>query len=306
VVFLGDNVYPNGVSLKNSIHETTRLKKQIDVIVSNKSKAFFIPGNHDWGKNGNNLTTLCNQMSIVNSNKPYTVFLPDCGYPGPELVNSNPEIIIIDSQWWFIKRQSEEIALKMRFQCIVDSLDYLLKSFNDTSLIIICTHHPLISFGQHGGTYSWQDHLFPLTRLNKHFWIPLPFAGTLYVVLRKFLFRSNQDLNSAAYQFFIKSLSDVIYRCNSSQLIFIASGHDHSLQVIHDGISTIYFLVSGAGSRSKLTPVRKNSNTLYAASHEGFMILDFLADRSVTIRVLETGNKNSAYFKKISYPWDTD
>src|SRR5687768_11597733 len=46
VVFLGDNVYPNGLR-KNNPNSVKCLESQLQLLSNYKGKAFFIPGNHD-------------------------------------------------------------------------------------------------------------------------------------------------------------------------------------------------------------------------------------------------------------------
>ena len=54
IVFLGDNMYPGGMTEEKQHEASTRLDPQIEVIKSTHAHGLFIPGNHDWasGKEG--------------------------------------------------------------------------------------------------------------------------------------------------------------------------------------------------------------------------------------------------------------
>ncbi|MGZ5286809.1 MAG: metallophosphoesterase, partial [Flavisolibacter sp.] len=71
VLFLGDNIYPYGLPLEG--HPTYEISKkiidyQINLVKGKKSKAYFIPGNHDWrnGKLGGWQQAM-NQQDYINS-----------------------------------------------------------------------------------------------------------------------------------------------------------------------------------------------------------------------------------------------
>src|SRR5687768_13604110 len=51
VIYLGDNIYPEGLPMEgeSTYPEAKRIiDYQIDLVRDKKAKAFFIPGNHDW------------------------------------------------------------------------------------------------------------------------------------------------------------------------------------------------------------------------------------------------------------------
>ena len=64
------------------------------------------------------------------------------------------------------------------------------------------------------------------------------------------------------------------------------AGHDHSLQLFHEGETSEaeYFIVSGSGS--KLTGVGSDRSTLYSQKASGFFVIDFLSGGRVLLRVL--------------------
>lgn len=55
VLFLGDNIYPNGLPKKEDPERELaehRLQVQINSVKNFKGNTIFIPGNHDWYSNG--------------------------------------------------------------------------------------------------------------------------------------------------------------------------------------------------------------------------------------------------------------
>ena len=286
IIFLGDNMYPDGMTTERQHEASTRLGPQLEVVKSTGTHGLFIPGNHDWGGTGEEgLRALLAQEKYVNnalSRKPS--FLPEAGYPGPvtlELPESSPTVrlVVLDTQWWLHKYEKPE---KPQDEIITE-----LKNALDTGLpLIVVGHHPIQSYGPHGGFYDWKAHLFPLTEAEKWLWIPVPIIGSLYPVTRWHLVKSEQDLCNATYKDMVEQFNSVFSDANKTPLLIYASGHDHSLQVLQ-GDTTDYLLISGLASSEKATEVSHGDNTLFAHQHSGFMVLDFLEDGKVLLRVIE-------------------
>ncbi|MFN7013167.1 MAG: metallophosphoesterase, partial [Bacteroidia bacterium] len=90
VVFLGDNVYPQGLDGKKK--SENKLLAQLSILDNYKGNVFFIPGNHDWkmGKPGGYKTVLRQAAYVENylnkttvANKNNLNFLPVNALPGP-------------------------------------------------------------------------------------------------------------------------------------------------------------------------------------------------------------------------------
>src|SRR5690606_13319533 len=129
-------------------------------------------------------------------------------------------------------------------QQVIDRLQELLYDYQDRT-ILLAAHHPMQTYGTHGGYYSWKDHLFPLTLLNRNLYLPMPGVGSLYPLLRRTVFLNPEDKPHTKYKDLVdrvRSLSDP-YR----NLIHVA-GHDHGLQFIED--TGFYQVVSGAGTKN--------------------------------------------------------
>src|SRR5580700_3706102 len=91
LVYLGDNIYPKGMPEEGGrgLDEARAiLDYQISVVRGKKTKAFFVPGNHDWkqGKPGG-WQQVKNEGAYIDSlGLPNVELLPGGGCPGPVAV----------------------------------------------------------------------------------------------------------------------------------------------------------------------------------------------------------------------------
>lgn len=272
VAFLGDNLYPNGLRKKNNklrAQDEQRLNVQIDAVKNFKGDILFIPGNHDWDEQGH-----AGEKKIKRQEKYIqgklggkNVFRPSHGCPGPEVIKVSDDlvIIILDTQWWIHKHEKPKGE---KDGCEVSNTDELMVSFkealkkNRSKNIVVLGHHPLVSNGVHGGYFPVKDHLFPLTKINKNFYIPLPVLGSIYPVYRKYI-GHNQDIAHPVYADMATKIKQAI---NEYDNVIYAAGHEHNLQYIKDKNS--HYVISGSGS--KTTYVRKNKRLQYGAIQNGY------------------------------------
>ncbi|HKT61037.1 MAG TPA: hypothetical protein VJQ46_13385, partial [Gemmatimonadales bacterium] len=150
---------------------------------------------------------------------------------------------------------------------------------------IVLDHHPLRSGGEHGGSFTLVDHIFPLRNIKSWLWIPLPLIGSLYPIARQHGI-SNQDLSGRKYGEMVRALEAVFARYPP---LVMASGHDHDLQVIRGGRPDItnaaYQLVSGAGILGHTGLVRSVHGSLFERDAAGFMRLDVTRDGRIRLSV---------------------
>lgn len=296
---LGDNIYPSGLDEENpqSLEKAkTYLLHQLDVIRNSGAKGTFLPGNHDWGRGGERgRQAIVRQQEMVEQVLQHeNAYLPKDGCPGPVYVDTKTmRLIILDTDHWINNKidwpADCPAASKKDY---LANLQKLLQSSGERQLAVL-GHHPLDTYGTHGGFFDWQDHIFPLTRGVKWLYLPLPIIGSLYPLGRKHIFKSNQDLGGKNYREMIEALNEVL---KENKPLFYAGGHDHNLQVM-EGTSVDYMLVSGAGSIPRIMPVGDAENTLFAHSHPGFMVLDILADDQVKLQVIEPPDGKVVYTK---------
>ncbi|MEM1119978.1 MAG: metallophosphoesterase, partial [Bacteroidota bacterium] len=284
VVFLGDNIYPNGLAPKREKEEhkkdLIRLDAQLDILKNYKGKPYFIAGNHDWAKWG--LDGVQRQEKYVEKvlDKGDT-FVPDAGCGDPEEIEINDNLVIlaIDSQWFL---QDWEGETEINDGCEVKSRTTFMKWFeealksNRNNNVVIVMHHPLYSNGPHGGGTTLKQHIFPLTQLYDNLYIPLPGVGTIGAFLRS-VTGLKQDLSHVNYKEMKRGL---LAGANKNGNFIFASGHDHGLQYFEKNGHS--FIVSGAGSKRE--PTSMKNGALFTYGQYGFTQLDFYGDGSVNMK----------------------
>jgi hypothetical protein len=272
LVYLGDNIYPQGMPADGSSKvEAARkiMDHEVSVVAGKQARAFFVPGNHDWkqGKVGG-WEQLKNEETYIGSLGLSNVqLLPAGGCPGPVAVPLGDKVVLVcmDSQWWLQDdkdRPGEQSACDCKDEkSVINALRDIVSIYPDR-LIVLAMHHPLYTHGKHGGYYTLKQHIFPLTDLSEGLFIPLPLVGSIYPVSRG-VFGNVQDTKNPKYKDLRQQVEDIIR--GHSNIVHVA-GHDHSLQLLeHD---SVYYVVSGAGSKE--SRVRMGKHSLMAEEEIGF------------------------------------
>ena len=269
VVFLGDNVYEEG--LREGHPEDLRLLgAQVEVIAGTSARAIFLPGNHDWGSTGGDegLARLMNQeeaLRVFNGNGVSVGLMPQAGCPGPErdnLENSRGDVlaalVLLDTAWWMLEPPTAARCGPSAKGDVTRELVRVLSEASDVP-VIVAGHHPLQTGGPHGGNSS-----------------SLRWLANRVGLLR-------EDLNAPQYRALIDSLSAAFGRA-SRPIIYVA-GHDHSLQVIDESVegASVLHLVSGSGS--KVTGARSIDGSRFAAGLPGYIRLDFRSGGRIQLSV---------------------
>ncbi len=276
VIFLGDNMYPEGMTERRRGEADQRILPQIESATGEGARAVFVPGNHDWadGREPGYEAVLAEAEYVANHLPHDDGFLPPDGCPGPLGVDVLPgvRIVAIDTQWWLHEgNKPRETCPQSDPGEFAASLAQLVDTDRD---VIVAAHHPLDGFGRHAGFSDWKEHLLP------------PLIGTAIAMKRKF-WPTNQDFGSEPYRamtaLFRSALSN---RSLDNGLLIWAAGHEHSLQVLDGGVVD-YILVSGSAANT--TPVGHGPRTIFAQSQPGFMVLDFLESEQTRLRIIESG-----------------
>lgn len=283
VLFLGDNIYPKGMPdadhKKRAISEKI-IETQANWIRGTPARGIFIPGNHDWQKGKRHgWQQIMNQQHWIDSlNDKQITLLPRDGCPGPIEVpiGKNALLVIIDTQWFLQpenRPEGEESSCDAKTPG--DALLLLNDIFvrNTSKRIIIAAHHPLITYGEHGGVFTAKDHLFPLTAVNPRLYVPLPLVGSLYPLYRKWM-GDIQDTAHPTYKDIITQVTKLMAQYPGT---IYAAGHEHTLQAIVKDSS--YFIVSGAGV--KTTSVKKKKYARFAVDKTGFVKINILNDGGI-------------------------
>jgi hypothetical protein len=283
VLYLGDNIYPRGMGLPGSKEEPVTkqvLQSQYQPFRQQGATVYFLPGNHDWDKMGpKGLQKIKYQWQYLDEQGDSLLkMIPANGCADPVEIPLGNQLVIIayDSEWWlypFDKTNNDaECDCKSRQDMLLrlEALRYK----NRNKMIVVASHHPFMSYGIHGGYFTWKDHLFPLTAANKNWYVPLPVIGSLYPFLRS-TFTNPEDLKHPLYKALAKSVTDIF---DSFPNVVYAAGHEHGLQLIKDKYLQI---VSGAGA--KHTPTQKGKYSLFADATQGYVIADLMPDNSLQI-----------------------
>jgi hypothetical protein len=268
VVFLGDNVYPGGITEEGRA-EYADARRRLDAqvrAVPPGARGIFIPGNHDWAHEepyGLFSIRLQEKMiaTLAQAAGRDVKMLPGNGCPGPTTVDiGRLRLLLLDTQWWlhdYIVRD-EATRCATTINAVTSALRAEVKAPGTGRVVVAAGHHPLMTGGVHGG---WCGITGPFRR----------FAGRHQDVMSKSNRRMRDSLESA-----FRAAPPLAY----------AAGHDHSLQVLEGGSSVGFILVSGAGSASKVSCAVRMRESLYHSPHRnGFMRLDVMRNKGVLLRV---------------------
>lgn len=295
LIFLGDNLYPKGMppayGLDRKISEAA-IDKQLSLTTDYEGNYFFIPGNHDWAQGRSyGWSYLQNQENYIEAKAAgKNVFLPDNGCPGPVAVSLNEEIelIIIDTQWflhgWDKPGEFSGVCPSGNPIEVLQLMDDIIKR-NPEKKILVATHHPMFTYGNHGGFNTVKDHFFPLTELVPSLYIPLPVVGSIYPFFRK-VFGSIQDISHPTYRGMRNSMVNIFE--NYPGLIHV-SGHEHALEYISK--DSIHYIVSGSGCKTEY--VRTKGFAEYTESVYGFSRLDFYKNGEVRVQFWKPAKNDS-------------
>lgn len=265
VMFLGDNIYPDGMGLPGSKNEEktkTILRSQFIPMRKGGAAVYFIPGNHDWDNSAKNgLAKIQRQWRFLEDQQDRLLKLvPPNGCPDPIEIKVSPQLTIIafDSEWWLNSYAKENPAGNCSCNSerqILDRFTLLMKR-NKGKTILLASHHPFQTYGAHGGYYG------------------VSLFGSVYHAFRK-SFPTIQDVNHPLYKGMIRKISSIFD--SASNVIYVA-GHDHGLQYIK---SKNIQIVSGSGAKKKA--VFKGKNSLFADAKPGYVIADLLLNKTLRI-----------------------
>jgi hypothetical protein len=291
VLYLGDNIYPGGLA---DLGFATRqqgeevLQLQVDWIKGLDVNGIFIPGNHDWAHWGQNgLQFIHHQEEFLDSLKDaHFTLLPKEGCPGPVEVKiaSNITLVVIDTQWFLHQWDKPGLEGECEGKTLADVLTLLndILYRNRNKRVIVAGHHPLVTYGNHGGYFTFKNHIFPFLELNPDLYIPMPVLGSFYPFYRKY-FGHIQDNTHPLYRELSQGLQTILKQYPNT--IYVA-GHEHNLQ--HSIKDNIHHIVSG--SASKYSDVRKKGYAQFVDDVTGFGRLDFFKDGSSLLQFYQVDN----------------
>jgi Calcineurin-like phosphoesterase len=262
VVYLGDNIYEEGVRPDHVEEDTDELRAQIAPLdAPGDVRGIFVPGNHDWAKGASLASAraaLERQSEWVRriAGEQDVRVLPEDACPGPAALElaGGLHLVFVDTEW--LLRSPEDACGSP--EAFYERLEAELATHGNERVILM-SHHPMASGGPHGGNVA------PLER------------GPFVFYLASKAGASVQDLASGRYSAMSRELRRAFEASGHPPLIH-AAGHDHTLQVIglNGNDRPRYQLVSGSGSKS--SPVRRIDGMRYATDGYGYMRLDTYPD----------------------------
>jgi hypothetical protein len=269
VIFLGDNVYPDGLDRSDEPafeRDSAVLQGQVNTVSGPAARqhamAFFVAGNHDWGDYEGGDERLKVQQEFLDRRRTGGVrvrLLPEAGQPGPAAVDvgRHLRILLFDTAWWLLATDKDQKTQVFR------RTEDLLRGAGARH-VMIAAHHPFKSASSHGG--------------NVQFWRTV---GVKFLLSRSGALL--QDHNSLPYRELLDAMKESF---RVKQPLVFAAGHDHALQVIrHDEANEpAYTLVSG--SASKVSRIGHTRGMQYRGSAPGYMKLFFRRDGHVELFVV--------------------
>ncbi len=263
LLFLGDNIYPNGIPIEEDTPERkaaeASLQVQLDVAQKFNGRVFFIPGNHDWYSGTKGLKV---QEKMVEDALGKNSFLPESGCPLDKYdVSEDIVIIFVDSEWYITHWDrhpdiNDDCAIRTRENFIQEFKSLVNKNQNKT--IILAIHHPLASHGSHGGQYAFRPLRIPLNFLLKT-------SGA-----------SPADEHFPIYRELSNKITTILQ--NHAKDVIVVSGHDHTLQYLEKaGIPQV---ISGSGSKHNAVRHFPKDTTTFGYGGEGYAVLHLEPDQT--------------------------
>lgn len=293
LVFLGDNVpafNQNNPKSRNRAEE--HLQFLLNLAKGFQGKTYFMAGETDWNRGKPDGKSIVRwQEKMVEEALGGKTFMPGkaCGEPEKETLHEDIRLLFIDSQWWLqdwdeVEDINKNCETKDRLAMLQEVEDVLKKY--DKERVVLFMHHPLYSNGQHGGSFSWKHHLFPLTMWKKNAWVPLPVIGTFGVLARQIgAFR--QDNSHTDYLQLRRELMNIAEKDPANQSLIFVSAHDNSLQYFEDPDKKIQFIVSGAAGKTAYARGGRNAQFVYA--EQGYAKLYFYENNEVWLEFITAG-----------------
>ena len=277
VVFLGDNIYDNGLTEAERIDAEHIISQQLAATPELK---VFIPGNHDWGMDPaeQNVEAILNQQGFIDDwPQGNSRFLPRDGCMGPStLVVSAADkiapavvLVLLDPTPFLTPRLHAYCPQDQGEAAHLQALSSVLAEHADDH-VIVASHYPLLTGGPHGG-------------------LGYGFIGDLVVGVYRWMLGSLGNTYEPAYAAWIEKAEAVL---RENPPLIYAAGHDHNLQVLEAGDVAGLHVVSGAGAPERVSTVTNLAGTIFAHAAPGFVVLDFGSNGGVEtaiLRVVENG-----------------
>ncbi|NKI31617.1 metallophosphoesterase [Croceivirga thetidis] len=299
-IFLGDNIYPAGFPSKKDDpkkHKEAKshLDAQLATLENYKGKKVFIPGNHDWYSNGPEGLKR-QEKYIEDALDGKDVFLPENACPIESFDIGNDIVVITVDSHWYVSNWNkypsinDDCEIKDRTRFFLELEDEIKDNRQKTTIIAL--HHPMFTYGSHGGQFGFKEHFF-----IGHSNIPTPILGTVANVLRRTTGASNTDLQNPKYSELVGRITTL---AQFSEKVIFVSGHEHTLQyIIEENTPQI---VSGSGANKGYSRLLGGSK--FSTGKMGYAILKVYKDGSSAVDFIgvEDGIEELLYSTEVLPP----
>lgn len=296
-IFLGDNIYPAGLpdkkdSTKAFKEAKNHLDAQLKTLQNYEGRKVFIPGNHDWYNQG--LKGLKRQEKYIedalNSKE---VFFPENGCPIEKIdISEDIVVIALDTEWYLVNWDrhptiNDDCEIKDRGR-FFEEIESLIKK-NSGKTTIIAMHHPMFTYGPHGGQFSFKKNIYP-----KGSTVPLPGIGSFVNLLRRTTGASIEDQSNKRYN---QLKNRLVTLSQYSEKVIFTSGHEHTLQYIVE--ENIPQIVSGSGAKKGATRLLNGSQ--FSAGQMGYAVLKVFDDGSSNVEFfgIENDREESVFSTQV-------
>lgn len=288
VVYLGDNVYPDGLPSKGASGRAQAEQRfQAEITAARAARRLiFIPGNHDWdaAPGAGGWDGVRRQAAFLAA-QGVGVMQPPAGCPGPSVedVGLHLRLVFVDTEWWLRGQPVPDVVCRPTTAAEVTAGVATVLREAGARRVVVVAHHPPMSAGPHGGHFGWRDHVFPLRAVQPGLWVPLPIFGSIYPLARR-AGVSPQDLAHGRYQTMVEALT---HAYAERPPLLIASGHEHQLGLFRGtSVGSRYVAVSGSGNVDHQDAPRAVQDALFTSGLPGVMRLDVGRDGRVRLAVL--------------------
>ncbi len=256
VVFLGDNLYDEGLQDSDRERGELILRQQIE---ASNAQRVFVPGNHDWGlsPDGQDPRAITNQQEFVLAFE-HVEFEPRDGCMGPSTIElpSLPGekavvLVLADPTKWLYPALTTACPTEESHEGFLAELDRTLTAHAD-DWVVVGSHYPIDTGGPHGGlSYGSMGDLL------------VAYYGWRYGGLG-----NNYEPDYADW------IAHTVEVMRKHEPLVYAAGHDHSLQILDGEDFAGIQVVSGAGAVERVSTVTHIPETIFAHAAPGFVVLD--------------------------------
>jgi len=261
-----------------------RLMALVDAVGAFEGRVVVVPGDQDWGDDaatGWRSVALMEEFLEAAFDRG-NVFVPDDGFPGPELVRLTDDLRLVAlNTEWLLTDGTRPTGDTGDYDVVGDDDFYVeledLITKRSTDDLIVVGHHPIISNGRYAGHYPPKTHFFPLTLAWDKAYVPLPLVGTAALGVRR-SFGSPQHFAHMRNEWMRTNLDRLLLE--HEDFVYV-SAHDYSLQLHESGVvgDMQKYVVTGSAARTEY--VADDPDTQWAFGERGFVSLHYYDDGAI-------------------------